>query len=351
MSSARNRKKPKAIIFGCAGPTLGGDERSFFSRADPLGFILFSRNVEHPAQVCALVADLRAALGRDDAPVLIDQEGGRVQRLRAPHWRDIPSAATFGALAARDGGAAERASRINARLIAEDLRALGITIDCVPVADLRIPDSHAIIGDRAYDGDPKIVARLARAAAEGLLDGGVLPVVKHIPGHGRATLDSHAALPTVDVAQEELRRTDFAPFRALRDLPWAMTAHVRFTAIDPRHPATTSPIVIDTVIRRDIGFKGVLVSDDLSMRALSGGLGERARDALAAGCDVALHCSARLAEMQEIAEAVAPLSASGARRIASAERLRRARLAAAPAVSPAALAAELDRLLSVASNA
>ncbi len=330
---------------------LGRDERLFFAGANPLGFILFSRNVEHPAQVRALVDDLRAAIGRDDAPVLIDQEGGRVQRLRRPHWRDVPSAATFGALAARDSAAAEHAARINARLIAEDLRALGITIDCVPVADIRVPGGHDIIGDRAYGGDPQTVARLARATAEGLLDGGVLPVIKHIPGHGRATVDSHAALPTVDVAHDELRRTDFAPFRKLSDLPWAMTAHVRYTAIDPRRPATTSPIVIGSVIRRDIGFKGVLVSDDLSMRALSGGLGERARDALAAGCDVALHCSGRLPEMQEIADAVPPLSAGGARRIASAERLRRARLAAAAAVSPAALATELDRLLSVTSNA
>jgi beta-N-acetylhexosaminidase len=251
--------------------------------------------------------------------VLIDQEGGRVARLRPPHWPAYPAASRIAAL----GDEAPAAARVVARLNADDHASLGITVDCLPVLDLAIPGADAVIGDRSYGADPAAVARIGRAACDGLLEGGVLPVVKHIPGHGRATVDSHVACPVVELARERLQATDFAPFAALREMPWAMTAHVVYAAIDPDRPATLSPAVIGEIIRGTIGFSGVLVSDDLSMQALGGGLGARAAGALAAGCDVALHCNGRLGEMQEIAAAVGRLDAAAQRRVAAAEARRR----------------------------
>src|SRR3990172_9532156 len=271
------------VILGCAGPTPDAPERRFFRAADPLGFILFKRNCTAPKQVRLLVAELRDAVGRADAPVLIDQEGGRVARLGPPHWRTPPPAPRFGLLAARDRDAAAEAARVNARLLAADLAELGITVDCAPVLDLRLPGAHDVIGDRAFHSDPEVVALLGRAVAEGLLAGGVIPVVKHMPGHGRAMIDSHAALPRVATSRSELEHTDFRPFRALNDLPWGMTAHVVYEAIDPERPASTSPVVIGEVIRGHIGFDGLLVSDHLSMQALQGRLADRTRAALAAG--------------------------------------------------------------------
>jgi beta-N-acetylhexosaminidase len=308
----------RAILFSSAGESLSGDERAFFRDADPLGFILFQRNCRDREQVRTLIDDFRDCVGRADAPVLIDMEGGRVARLKPPEWRRYPAAARLAALPE-----AEEAVRLGARLIADDLAALGVTVDAMPVLDLPVPGADNVIGDRAYGGDPERVARLARAVCEGLLAGGVLPIIKHIPGHGRARIDSHKALPVVDEDIATLEDTDFAPFRALHDMPWAMTAHVVYSAIDAHRPATLSPTVIDRVIRGSVGFDGVLVSDDIGMGALGGGFGERAAAVLAAGCDLVLHCSGDLDEMRAAAEATGPLTPQAAARVARAEALRR----------------------------
>jgi beta-N-acetylhexosaminidase len=331
-----------AVILGCGALTVSDWERDFFARTNPLGFILFLRNCQSPAQVRALVADLRGCVGRPDAPVLIDQEGGRVTRLKPPHWRAAPAAARFGEMAVADLSRACEAARINAGLLAAEVRDLGISVDCVPLLDLPAAGADRVIGDRAFASDPELVAALGRAVCEGMLAGGVMPVVKHMPGHGRATVDSHHALPVVDTPRGELEATDFRPFAALADAPWGMTAHVVYSAIDPREPATTSRTVIDDIIRGFIGFDGVLVSDDLSMQALQGGLAERAAAALAAGCDVALHCNGKAEEMTAVAEGTAPLTAQAERRLAAAAaRLARPR----PADMPA-LQARLDSLMS-----
>jgi beta-N-acetylhexosaminidase len=309
---------PRAVVFGCAGPSLSEAERRLFRDSDPLGFILFARNVDTPGRLRRLVAELRDCVGRADAPVLIDQEGGRVARLRPPQWPAAVPAGCFGELYRRDTAAALEAVWLNARLIAAELRDLGITVNCAPVLDLPVEGAHGVIGDRAYSRDPAAVARLGRAFCEGLLAGGVLPVIKHVPGHGRATVDSHRRLPVVEAPLAELQALDFAPFRALADMPWAMTAHIVYAAVDATAPATLSARVIDAVIRGAIGFDGVLVSDDLAMQALSGSPAGRAARALAAGCDVALHCTGVLREMQSVAAAVGPLTERGATRVARA---------------------------------
>ena len=313
----------QAAIFGCASLRLTDAEKSFFARVDPLGFILFSRNIDTPAQVAALVAELKECVGRD-APVLIDQEGGRVQRLRPPHWRKRPPMAVFGALAASDRDRARDAARLNAHLIAADLAALGISVDCAPLIDVPAPGSHDIIGDRAFAADPVLVAELGRAAHDGLLDGGVMPVIKHIPGHGRAVVDSHLDLPVVDADMDTLAGWDFPPFRALADAPWAMTAHIVYRAIDPDRPATVSPRVIEGVIRGMIGCRSFLLSDDLSMKALSGDFSQRTRESLAAGCDAVLHCNGDMAEMTAVAGALRPLSDAARERLARALSMPRA---------------------------
>ena len=310
---------PRAFITGCAGTILTSDEESFFAHTAPWGLILFRRNIENPEQVRALVSAFRAIVGRPDAPVLIDQEGGRVQRLAPPHWPVYPPAAVFAGIAdAGDEPRAIEATRLGARLMADDLADLGINVDCVPCADLRLPEGHGIIGDRAYGDSPAPVAVLARAASEGLVSGGVLPVLKHIPGHGRARADSHESLPVVDTAREELEATDFEAFRLLADLPLGMTAHVVYSAIDPDNPATTSKRVIDEIIRGHIGFDGALMSDDLSMGALKGSLASRAEASFAAGCDLALHCNGKLDEMREVASRTPILAGEAARRCAAA---------------------------------
>ncbi len=318
-----SNQPPAAAILGCAGLRLTEAERAFFARTNPLGFILFARNVDTPAQVADLVAELRLVVGRADAPVLIDQEGGRVQRLRPPHWRSAPAGAPFARLAAADPAAAAAALRLNFRLIGRELAALGIDVDCAPVLDVPVQGAHDVIGDRAYGIRPAQVAALGRAAMDGLLDEGVLAVIKHIPGHGRAMVDSHQALPVVEAARAELESQDFAPFRALAAAPWAMTAHVVYKAIDPDAPATTSAKVIGEVIRGVIGFDGVLVSDDLSMKALGGGFGDRTRAALDAGCDIVLHCNGEMAEMTAIAAALRPLSEIAQERLARAAAMKR----------------------------
>jgi beta-N-acetylhexosaminidase len=310
-----------AIIFGCAGETLTPEERAFFRDADPWGFILFARNIRSPDQVRRLADSLRASVGRDDAPILIDQEGGRVARLRPPHWRRYPAGRLFADLEAAEPGRGVEMARLGAQLIAADLRDVGVTVDGAPVLDVPTSGAHDIIGDRAYGETPATVIALGRAVAQGLLAGGVAPIVKHIPGHGRATADSHLDLPIVDASLAELERWDFAPFKALADLPIAMTAHVVYTAVDPARPATTSAAVVAEVIRGHIGFDGLLISDDLSMKALAGDFSARARDALEAGCDVVLHCNGDPAEMSAVASAAGPLREPAARRAARALRL------------------------------
>ncbi len=314
-----------AAILGCAGPRLSPEETALFRDAQPWGFILFKRNIETPDQVRGLVSALRASVDRPDAPVLIDQEGGRVQRLGPPHWRRYPPGAAYGRLAAHDPLMQAAIARLGARLMAHDLTQLGINVDCVPVLDVPAPDGHEIIGDRAYGDTPEAVSILGRAAAEGLIAGGVLPVIKHIPGHGRARADSHLDLPVVEAGLGDLGERDFAPFRALSDMPMAMTAHVVYTAIDRRAPATTSRHAIRRIIRGAIGFDGLLMSDDLSMKALKGDFADRARAALDAGCDVVLHCNGDMNEMRAVLAGTAPLTGRAKARAAAAlARLPRA---------------------------
>ena len=302
MSNPRSR-----AIFGCAGAALAAEERDFFRDIQPWGFILFGRNVADPDQIRRLVADLRETVGDSSAPVLIDQEGGRVARLTPPHWKERPTAQVFADLHDRAPEEAREAAYLNARLIARDLTDLGINVDCLPVLDVPVEGAHDIIGDRAYGRDPSVIIDLGRAVIEGMIEGGVLPVMKHIPGHGRARADSHLDLPRVSATAEELSASDFVTFRSLAHCPLAMTAHVVYEAIDAQRPATTSPKVIRDVIRGEIGFDGLLMSDDLSMQALSGSLDHRAKASLFAGCDVVLHCNGNLAEMREIATELKPL--------------------------------------------
>ena len=294
-----------AAIYGCAGHRLTEDERAFFARARPWGFILFRRNIDTPDQVRALTDELRAAIGDPDAPILIDQEGGRVQRMGPPHWPKYPPGDAY-LKATNDPQDARDLVRLGARLIAHDLREVGINVDLAPVLDVPVPGSHDIVGDRAYGQDPQTVALLGRAAAEGLLAGGVLPCIKHMPGHGRAFADSHKDLPTVHADFETLDAWDFAPFKSLSDMPLAMTAHIVFTAIDKKRPATQSKKAV-RLMREHLGFSGLILTDDLSMQALKGSLGERANQSLIAGCDVVLHCNGVLSEMQEVADAVGKL--------------------------------------------
>ncbi len=301
----------RSVIFGCRGLALDPGERAFLRDADPWGFILFARNIDAPGQVRALTDDLRETVGRD-APVLIDQEGGRVARMRAPHWRDwLPALDEVTQLA--DPASRTRVMFLRYRLIAEELRAVGIDVNCAPVLDLVGPGTHDAIRNRCYGAAPAEVATIGRAVAEGLMAGGVMPVMKHIPGQGRAALDSHLDLPRVTAAVEDLVAADFQPFRALADLPMAMTAHVVFEGIDARAPATLSTEVIGR-IRSEIGFDGLLMTDDLSMKALSGDFGDRASAALDAGCDMVLHCNADAGEMAAILGAVPELAGEAARR-------------------------------------
>lgn len=303
-----------AAIFGLSGPVLTADERRFFADADPAGYILFARNVVDKAQLTALTDALRGLTGRDDLPILIDQEGGRIARLEPPLWPEFPAAARFADLYERAPISGLEAARANAHAIALILAEVGISVNCLPVLDVRQPGAHDIIGDRALGADPLRVASLGRAVLDGLKAGGVIGVVKHIPGHGRALADSHQELPVVDADAEALE-VDIRPFARLNDAPMAMTAHVVYRAWDPDRPATLSPTIIADIIRGRIGFDGFLMSDDIDMKALTGSPGEKAAAAVAAGCDVALDCWARMADMVEIAGAVGPLSDKGRRRL------------------------------------
>ena len=326
-----------AAIFGCIGPQLSPDEHAFFRDADPFGFIVFARNVETPDQLYRLTSDLRASVGRD-ALVLVDQEGGRVQRLRAPHWHEW-SPPLDAIAAAPDLATACRIMALRATLIAAELRAVGIDANCAPVADIATTATHPFLRNRCYGTATAAVTAIARAVADAYLAGGVLPVVKHLPGHGRAAGDTHLDLPTVTADAATLQTTDFAPFRALADLPMAMTAHIIYAAYDADHPATQSPRMID-IIRRDIGFDGLLLTDDLNMQALSGTLAERTLRSMAAGCDLALHCKGDLTEMQAVAAAAGPMRADTRARAVAALKQRQL-----PAVTDtAALLADLAGL-------
>jgi len=317
----------RAFITGVSGLELNDAEREFIRSQRPWGFILFRRNIATPEQVTRLVSQLRGELGAPDAPVLIDQEGGRVQRLGPPHWPTYPAGAVFGQLYDIDPDLGLAAARLSARLIAADLTDLGVTVDCLPLADVPVVGADAVIGDRAYGTSPAKVAAIARAVTEGLEQGGILPVLKHIPGHGRATADSHLRLPVVDTSRAELERVDFAAFQPLADLPMAMTAHVVFSALDPAQPATTSATIIGDVIRGVIGFQGLLMSDDVSMNALAGSIAERTRALLAAGCDIVLNCNGKLDEMAEVARETPELSGKALQRAERALTSRKAPLA------------------------
>ena len=331
----------RAFITGVSGTALTDDERAFLRDQRPWGFILFKRNIDTPDQVIRLIDEMRSAVGQPEAPVLIDQEGGRVQRLQPPQWPAYPPGAVFSALYEIDRDAGLEAARLSSRLIAAALADLGITVDCLPLADVPVPGADSVIGNRAYGTTPDKVAAIARAVTDGLAQGGVLPVLKHIPGHGRATADSHFQLPTVDTPVAELAKTDFAAFAPLADLPMAMTAHVVFSALDPAQPATTSATIIEQVIRGAIGFRGLLMSDDVSMNALQGSIAERTRASLAAGCDVVLHCNGKLDEMRQVAGET-PMLAGEA--LARADRALASRRAPQP-FDRGAARAELDRLV------
>jgi beta-N-acetylhexosaminidase len=330
----------RAVVLGCAGPSLGAEERAFLSDARPWGLILFKRNVADRAQLRALVDDFRAIVGRADAPVLIDQEGGRVQRMGPPHWLAYPAAARFAG-----ASAPIRAAWLSARLIAADLAEVGISVDCAPVLDVADPEMHAVIGARAFSASPEQVVALGRAYYDGLLDGGVVPVIKHTPGHGRAKVDSHLELPVVTASREALAARDFIPFIAFADAPMAMTAHVVFTAIDASAPATTSQRVVSEIVRSELGFDGLIVSDDLSMKALGGSFEERTRAVFAAGLDVALHCNGDLTESRAVVAETPELTGKALRRAEAAlERVA----GGSQAFDAAAGRAELEALLATA---
>ncbi|WBO22033.1 beta-N-acetylhexosaminidase [Sphingomonas abietis] len=331
-------------FLGLAGPTLTDAERGFFRSAEPAGYILFRRNCETRAQMRALTDELRSLSGRDDLPILIDQEGGRVQRMTTPEWPRLPAGEAFARLYEKAPVSAMEAARLNAKAIATMLREVGVTVDCLPMLDVRRPDADAIVGDRALGSDPKQVASLGRLVIDGLREGGVVGVIKHMPGHGRSDLDSHKALPVIEASDEELAE-DILPFRQLNDAPMGMSAHIIYTAWDAERPASLSPIVVRDIIRGRIGFDGLLMSDDLGMHALSGDFGDRAAGAIAAGSDIALHCSGDMAEMAAVAGALGPIAAE------SQERLQRAMATIAtraPDESFEALAAKRDSLLALA---
>lgn len=305
---------PSAAIFGLLGHKLSSEEIAFFTRFQPWGYILFARNIDNAAQLRALTASIRAVSGRKNVPIFIDQEGGRVQRIKAPLAPAYPSGKVIGDLYRASNNLGLRAAWLMSRLHAFDLQAYGINADCLPVLDVPVKGAHDVIGDRAYSHDPHEVAKIGMAAAEGLIAGGVLPVIKHIPGHGRGAADSHLDLPVVDTSHEELSRTDFVPFKLLANMPLAMTAHITYSALDDKAPATLSKKVIKQIIRKEIGFDGLLMSDDVSMKALSGDFASRTGAIFRAGCDIVLHCNGDMAEMVAVAAEVGPLKGKALKR-------------------------------------
>jgi beta-N-acetylhexosaminidase len=330
----------QAAIYGLAGEALTREERAFFRDADPAGYILFRRNIADPEQLRALTDDLRTIHGRDDLPILIDQEGGRVARMRPPIWPAFPTAWTFAELYARAPMTAIQAARVNAQAIAAMLREAGVNVNALPLLDVRQEGADDIIGDRALGAEPMQVAALGRAVLDGLAAGGVVGIVKHMPGHGRSMVDSHKELPVVRASDEELE-TDIAPFRTLKNAPMGMTSHVVYTVWDAEHPASHSPTVIADILRGRIGFTGFLMSDDIGMHALSGAFNERTARALAAGCDAALHCSGKFEEMVDVAQGAAPLTGEAQERLDRAMALTRT----APTLTLAELMDKRDRLI------
>lgn len=317
--SGANLSDVKSVIFSCEGVEMTAEEKAFFKAQNPFGLILFARNVDNPDQVRCLISDFREAVGRPSAPVLVDQEGGRVQRLRKPHWFEAPAFGKIGALHKFDPVKAERALRIATGLIADDLADLGISVDCSPCLDLSLPETSSVIGDRSFDASPDLVSFYGAIVMEEFIAAGITPVIKHIPGHGRGTVDSHLELPVVNAPRDALSVADFLPFKNLSSCPWGMTAHIVFGDIDTKWPATQSPTVIKDIIRGEIGFDGVLLTDDLNMEALDGELEDRARRALDAGIDIVLHCSGVLEEMQRVAPVCDRLSDATIGRIKRAE--------------------------------
>ena len=315
----------KPVIFGCSGTELTETENEFFSRVDPLGFILFTRNCKTPDQVKKLVHDLRACVSHTYVPILIDQEGGRVARLGHPHWRQYPPAGVFGAMAEDDLDLACWAVESNAYLMGVEMAELGINVDCAPVMDLLVQDAHHIIGDRAFHESVDVVANMAIHVIRGLQRSGVAPIIKHIPGHGRALVDSHEKLPVVQAPFDTLKEYDFSVFRQVCRLineekfsqPWGMTAHIVYDDIDDQAPATQSEAVIDKIIRKHVDFRGLLITDCLTMKALTGSMADRASKSLDAGCDVVLHCSGDLTEMVEIASAIPAMTSQSYDRLRS----------------------------------
>ncbi|KQM32880.1 beta-hexosaminidase [Rhizobium sp. Leaf68] len=334
----------KAMILGCSGLTLTQEEIALYKAEQPWGFILFGRNIGDTQQITDLVASMREAVGRPEAPVLIDQEGGRVQRIRPPILRSYPNAQALGAIYLRDREQGLRAAWLMSRLHAFDLMRFGINVDCLPVLDVPVEGASNVIGNRAYGFDPKMVSEMGQAAADGLKAGGMLPVMKHIPGHGRGMVDSHHELPVVDVPLDDLDAHDFVPFRALNKELMGMSAHLVFNAIDPKRPATTSRKVIDEIIRGRIGFDGLLMSDDSSMNALKGTLGERAANIVAGGCDIVLHCNGVMSEMLQVVKEVPPLTDQSLERAKAVE----AGFPAADDADEASLRDEFNAMLAVA---
>lgn len=337
----------RAIVFGCAGPALSDEERAFFRDVDPYGFILFARNIESRDQVRALVDDLRGCVSHAFAPVLVDQEGGRVRRMRPPRWRDYLAPGVFRDAYAENPDGALEAFALSAELMAGDLFEIGIDVDCVPMLDVRQPDSDTqVIGDRALGDDADTVIRLGEAMVSGVERAGVTGVIKHLPGHGRSVVDSHTDLPRIDAGRDELRAVDFAPFRHFAaSVPYGMTGHLLYTEIDAETPSTLSPTVIGEVIRGEIGFDGLLFTDDISMGALGGPIGERSGRSIAAGCDVVLHCNGDMAEMRAVAEVVGAMSDAAAVRATRADAHRSAVSWARRSVDTDALVRRLDVLL------
>lgn len=328
------------MILGCSGTALTADEKALYRDEQPWGFIVFARNLKEPAQISDLVAEMRETVGGRNAPVLIDQEGGRVQRIREPMAPRYPAAAVLGELYRRDKALGLRAAWLMSRLHAFDLLRFGINVDCLPVLDVPVEGANNVIGDRAYGNDPVTVGEMGEAAAAGLKAGGVMPVMKHVPGHGRGMADSHLELPVVTTPRAELEAHDFPPFRRLRGELMAMSAHVVYSDIDPDHPASTSRKVIDEIIRGSIGFDGLLMSDDVSMNALKGTIGERAAAIAAGGCDVILHCNGVMDEMRAVV-AEAPLLEGRARERADAVETA---FGADDGADEAAIRAEFDGL-------
>ena len=297
----------KAMILGVHGKTVTPEERAFFADVNPWGFILFARNVESPDQLRALTLDLRECVGRENTPILMDQEGGRVQRLRPPHWGKYPPASTLGALYDLDPQKGLRAAWLHSRLMAFDLLSVGVNVNCLPVLDVPSLDGHDVIGDRAYGRTPEQVSKLGSEVCQGSIAGGVMPVIKHIPGHGRANCDSHMELPIVPTDLKTLAKTDFQPFIDLNHIAMAMTAHVIYSAIDDTAPATTSKVVMNEIIRGHLSYDGLIMCDDITMNALSGGLTKRTRAIFDAGCDIVLHCTGEIEEMKQVAESTPAL--------------------------------------------